>query len=283
MSKHNDQTNPNPNPNPNSEAKKVTLTYLEFYSGVGGWSFALKEACDNVNRRLRKDGNGDGDIRMYMNMDMDMNMNMNMSFSTKCLGAYDHSDLCYQVFDHNFPHVKKCLERDGSTTSGGDGDNSAGAGAGDGDSDKKRRKKKQKTKSSHPQRPVAIEKLSKKHLEEKKADIWMMSPPCQPHTRQHSNQKEDVNDPRSKSFLHLCDVISDMDFESLPRIILLENVIGFESVSKVHVSFILFEMKLKLKMNACHPRATEPVHSGCCLIYPIHTSYTYTHTHLRKI
>lgn len=75
---------------------------------------------------------------------------------------------------------------------------------------------------------VSIESLTKEQLEEKSALIWMMSPPCQPHTRQHVKQDLDIQDPRSKSFMHLCDMISRMETENLPKIILLENVVGFE-------------------------------------------------------
>ena len=53
----------------------------------------------------------------------------------------------------------------------------------------------------------------------------------QPHTRQHTNQSEDIDDPRSKSFIHLCNMISKMDQNALPKVILLENVVGFGNVS----------------------------------------------------
>ena len=209
VSDHDDSSSP--------KVKIIPLTYLEFYSGVGGWSFALKEACDNVNRWFKKDQVG-GDSAC-------------IAFSTHCLGAYDHSDLCYKVFHHNFPEMKNLLASHQSRASTGENnhdDRSVGK--------ERRSKKKQKIQTSS-QRPIAIEKLTKKQMEEKKADIWMMSPPCQPHTRQHSNQKEDVDDPRSKSFLHLCDLISVMTVESLPKIILLENVIGFENVRIAHEYF----------------------------------------------
>ena len=75
----------------------------------------------------------------------------------------------------------------------------------------------------------SIEKLSIKKVEKWNARIWAMSPPCQPHTRQHANQKEDLQDPRSKSFLHLCHLIETMDEATLPQLILVENVVGFET------------------------------------------------------
>eukprot|EP00586_Coscinodiscus_wailesii_P000582 CAMPEP_0172483536 /NCGR_PEP_ID=MMETSP1066-20121228/10530_1 /TAXON_ID=671091 /ORGANISM="Coscinodiscus wailesii, Strain CCMP2513" /LENGTH=422 /DNA_ID=CAMNT_0013247445 /DNA_START=40 /DNA_END=1305 /DNA_ORIENTATION=+ len=60
------------------------------------------------------------------------------------------------------------------------------------------------------------------------ADVWVMSPPCQPHTRQNESPK-DERDARSSSFLHLCEVLSSMAPDALPQLILTENVIGFES------------------------------------------------------
>lgn len=53
----------------------------------------------------------------------------------------------------------------------------------------------------------------------------------QPYTRQHNRQQDDLTDQRAKSFLHLCDMLRVMDGNTLPKIIVLENVIGFESVS----------------------------------------------------
>lgn len=149
--------------------------------------------------------------------------------STKCLGAYDHSDLCYKVFKHNFPEI-------GSSTIRCDDEQEPSSLLSNG----KRKTKKQKINPKiYIQKPISIEKLTKGSLEEMRADIWVMSPPCQPHTRQHNNQKEDIDDPRSQSFLHLCDLISSMELDTLPKIILLENVIGFENVSILLLKLLL--------------------------------------------
>jgi tRNA (cytosine38-C5)-methyltransferase len=75
----------------------------------------------------------------------------------------------------------------------------------------------------------AIERLSLQQVEDWSATVWAMSPPCQPHTRQHDNQSEDMNDPRSSSFLHICSLLEKMDEKSLPSLLFLENVIGFET------------------------------------------------------
>jgi len=53
------------------------------------------------------------------------------------------------------------------------------------------------------------------------ADLWMMSPPCQPYCRM--GKGEGLEDPRSRAFLRLLDL---MDVAP-PRHLLLENVPGF--------------------------------------------------------
>lgn len=136
---------------------EVELSYVEFYSGVGGWTMALEEAIRQVSDKR---------------------------FRLRRIAALDHSQLCNRVFAHNFGSDKKSF---------------------------------------------AIERLSQKQVEDWHATIWAMSPPCQPHTRQHSNQAEDINDPRSASFLHLVNLIENMKRDRLPALLFLENVVGFES------------------------------------------------------
>ena len=177
-----------------AEKDSKTLSYLEFYSGVGGWTMAIEEACQNIG--------------------------WNTLPPLKRLGSFDHSDVCNNVLHYNFPE----------SDSNGNSDSLNESVETGGINREKSRKRKNGSKSD-PRKIVAIEKLTKSYLEEKKAWIWSMSPPCQPHTRQHANQEEDMNDPRSKSFLHLCQMLREMDFSTLPRCILLENVIGFENVS----------------------------------------------------
>ena len=130
------------------------ISYVEFYSGIGGWTMALEEAVTKLPSK----------------------------HTLKRIAALDHSDLCTNVFQHNFGTDKKAFN---------------------------------------------IERLTVKQVNEWNATIWAMSPPCQPHTRQHNNQSEDLKDPRSASFLHLCDLLELMT--TPPKLLCLENVIGFES------------------------------------------------------
>ncbi|CAB9514534.1 cytosine(38)-C(5)-methyltransferase [Seminavis robusta] len=112
--------------------------------------------------------------------------------SLRCLAALDHSDLCTKVYQYNHCHQNTNSNNAKPTT-------------------------------------TSIEKLTLKQVHKWNAAIWAMSPPCQPHTRQHDNQKADLEDPRSKSFLHLCHLMETMNADKLPQLILVENVVGFET------------------------------------------------------
>jgi tRNA (cytosine38-C5)-methyltransferase len=61
------------------------------------------------------------------------------------------------------------------------------------------------------------------------ADLWLLSPSCQPYTVLNPNAKGE-DDPRAKSFLHLVnDVIPELaKLGRAPKWILMENVAGFE-------------------------------------------------------
>lgn len=56
-------------------------------------------------------------------------------------------------------------------------------------------------------------------------DMILMSPPCQPFTRQGNQKGQD--DPRAKSFLSLLEIIPKL--AKKPKFILMENVRGFEA------------------------------------------------------
>lgn len=73
-------------------------------------------------------------------------------------------------------------------------------------------------------RKKTIECLRHHDLDALAADVWLMSPPCQPFTR--SGKRKDHEDDRSRGLLHLVSLLPEMHHP--PRRILLENVIGFE-------------------------------------------------------
>lgn len=61
------------------------------------------------------------------------------------------------------------------------------------------------------------------------ADVWLLSPSCQPYTILNPAAKGEA-DPRAKSFLHLIDhILPDLAAQdSQPRYMLIENVAGFQ-------------------------------------------------------
>ena len=75
--------------------------------------------------------------------------------------------------------------------------------------------------------------MSASELEALRADIFVMSPPCQPFTRQ--GLKGDSSDHRTDSFFHLMSLLPQM--ERKPKYLFLENVKGFEE-SKTRGQFV---------------------------------------------
>ncbi|KAI8594998.1 TRNA aspartic acid methyltransferase 1 [Dissophora ornata] len=69
-----------------------------------------------------------------------------------------------------------------------------------------------------------IEAVPIEFYDKQQADVWLMSPPCQPYTR--TGNQEGSKDTRAKSFLYLMDILPKLNHP--PNYILLENVKGFE-------------------------------------------------------
>eukprot|EP01035_Chromulina_nebulosa_P018022 gene18022-23663_t len=59
-----------------------------------------------------------------------------------------------------------------------------------------------------------------------KADIWTMSPPCQPYTTTKGANRKDNLDNRSRGIFHIMKLLKEMKYK--PRYIILENVQGFK-------------------------------------------------------
>ncbi|KAG7089090.1 hypothetical protein E1B28_010799 [Marasmius oreades] len=79
---------------------------------------------------------------------------------------------------------------------------------------------------------VNISTLTATKLARYEAEMWLLSPSCQPYTVLNPNAKGDL-DPRAKSFLHLIqNVLPEMaQTKSHPSYLLVENVAGFETSS----------------------------------------------------
>lgn len=74
-----------------------------------------------------------------------------------------------------------------------------------------------------------ISQLSAKELADLQADLWLLSPSCQPYTVLNPLAKG-AEDPRAKSFIHLMeDVLPELAaMARQPKYMLVENVAGFE-------------------------------------------------------
>jgi DNA-cytosine methyltransferase len=73
----------------------------------------------------------------------------------------------------------------------------------------------------HPVHVRAIESLPACVCRECEADLWWMSPPCQPYT--FRGRRRDLHDPRAESLLTVMERIAEIR----PRYVALENVPGF--------------------------------------------------------
>ncbi|HSL83487.1 MAG TPA: DNA cytosine methyltransferase, partial [Thermoanaerobaculia bacterium] len=82
----------------------------------------------------------------------------------------------------------------------------------------------------HPALARTIEGLSAEELAGFRADLWWLSPPCQPFTRRGLGRDDD--DPRAASLLALLERIAELGSEA-PRYLALENVPGFQG-SRCH-------------------------------------------------
>ena len=77
----------------------------------------------------------------------------------------------------------------------------------------------------HPILQADLERISSWELTSPAADIWWLSPPCQPYCERGS--RRDIDDPRSKSLLHIIGLIERIADKHLPENLALENVVGF--------------------------------------------------------
>ncbi|XP_026460232.1 DNA (cytosine-5)-methyltransferase-like [Papaver somniferum] len=70
-----------------------------------------------------------------------------------------------------------------------------------------------------------IQSLTVAELDKYAANVWLLSPPCQPYTRQ--GLQKDSGDARAFSFLNILELIPKLS--SPPLMLFVENVVGFET------------------------------------------------------
>ncbi|KAJ9460957.1 cytosine-5-methyltransferase [Diplonema papillatum] len=97
-----------------------------------------------------------------------------------------------------------------------------------------------------------IMRLSLKELEYLNASLWLLSPPCQPYTRQ--GDRKGSEDSRAQSFLSMIDLLPLM--ENPPSWILVENVLGFEA-SETFQQLVVNLKKANFTYQALHLNATS--------------------------
>ena len=112
---------------------KTSYHVLEFYSGIGGWKYALSQS----------------------------------GASFRVVGAFDINTIANDVYTFN------------------------------------------DTERLQPS-PRNIETISVKYIESLQANMWVLSPPCQPFTRNNQTDHRDEKDPRSRSFKHLMTVLEKL-------------------------------------------------------------------------
>jgi site-specific DNA-cytosine methylase len=71
-----------------------------------------------------------------------------------------------------------------------------------------------------------LEKISAAELAAYDADLWWLSPPCQPYCVRGA--RRDLADPRAKSFVRVMEALAGLADGDLPNFLALENVNGFE-------------------------------------------------------
>lgn len=77
----------------------------------------------------------------------------------------------------------------------------------------------------HDARPADLEKINAAELASFGADLWWLSPPCQPYSVRGC--RRDLADPRARSLVHLLEIWPQIPDTRLPCHLALENVAGF--------------------------------------------------------
>lgn len=77
----------------------------------------------------------------------------------------------------------------------------------------------------HPVRQADLERITAWELTSPTAQLWWLSPPCQPYCERGS--RRDLEDPRARSLARLLDLLETIPEGKLPEWLALENVAGF--------------------------------------------------------
>jgi len=202
--------------NNNEDVKQervVSLTYLEFYSGIGGWTMAIDEACRKINRRnyclsrplspaSQSPPSSEAKAQCHrpeQEQEQEQEHHPRLRLSAKRLAAFDHSDLCNRVLRYNFTDDDDANSHDDRADGANcdetkqehtnhvstDTDSPSSSSAtitncgNNHSANKNGRGKRAKKRQGTAVKPttVAIERLTRLQLQKFNAFIWSMSPP----------------------------------------------------------------------------------------------------------
>ena len=176
------------------------IRMIEFFSGIGGFRLGVEAAIDEL---VCDSGIGESVLPQKRRADGTFAESGASSLHLASCHAYEISLFANGVYERNFKDNK---EDDAQSENAEKG---------------KRSKHKNKKFGVHTK---LVEQLKVEQLDGK-ADLWTMSPPCQPFTRTRLARQRDTADKRTAGFLALTKLL--VSLKSPPKWIVLENVKGF--------------------------------------------------------
>lgn len=98
----------------------------------------------------------------------------------------------------------------------------------------------------HAARERNLEQVTRTELLDAGADLWWLSPPCQPYSVR--GRRRDLDDPRARSLAHLLELFATIPAASLPYHLAVENVAGFAcSRARELLTGLLFERGYRVR------------------------------------
>lgn len=174
---------------PDDDSSEDTIGMLEFFSGIGGMRFAVESALS---------GSG-----VAVGGDLPTPSPQRNRKLRSCV-AYEISLHANATYALNFDDASVASKAGGRKARGGGGDGHGGGG--------------------FSVRTKLVEQLRSRDLDGA-ADVWTLSPPCQPFTNTRLALRKDGSDKRCNGLRAVMKMLSEID--NKPRWVLLENVKGF--------------------------------------------------------
>ena len=174
------------------------IRMVEFFSGIGGFRLGVERAI-RVLRQLQENGNGsDGNKRSETGTETS-----SCNYRLDACHAYEISLNANDTYRHNF---HQCRQGESGSQSNNNTNNSQ---------------------NNFTVKTKLIEQLSTSTIASHDANLWTMSPPCQPFTSTTNAKRLDARDPRTAGFRSIMMLLDDISTHQQPQWIVLENVKGF--------------------------------------------------------